>query len=490
MLSDAAATEIREASNAKGSYRTARLWLWAIPVAGVVLRLAALDHKSFWVDEIASVVIAQRTGSTFWYWVWHEEGNMAAYYVFLHEWLHFGVGEAAVRLLSVIPGVGAVPVMYALGARLFGRKAGLLAAGFLALNACSVLVSQEARAYSFLVLGVSASTYFFVQLIERPTYSRAWIYGPVAGLTFYFHYFGILVPIAHGLSLVALPPNRRPWKELSAGGAIMAIAGAPVLWMIHAQNVQHIAWVQPASWLELYHLGGFLAAGSGKVIGAVLLAVDLALIFLFLRKLRSLWGDRESKLECWRYGLIASGLIAPVVMTLMASIARPVFYHRFLIICLPAWILMMAAGVQEITSRKWRRAGIAAVCALSVASAVVSYTQVREDWRGVTRYLMAQAHPEDVVFYYEPLGYMATEHYRTWLAGECVPRPRGLKIFDPGENWGTQIGDASRVWLVLYRTTLDDSAGRTIDTRLAGRFSTEMPVKFKGVTVVEYRAKP
>jgi hypothetical protein len=303
-------------------------------------------------------------------------------------------------------------------------------------------------------------------------------------LTFSFHYFGILVPIAHGLSLVGLPANRRPWKELSAAGAIIAIAGAPVLWMVHAQNVQHIAWVQPASWLELYHLGGFLAAGSGKAVGAVLLAVDLALIFLFLRKLRSLWGDRESKLDCWRYGLMASGLIAPVVMTLLASIARPVFYHRFLIICLPAWILMMTAGVQEITSRRWRTAGIAGVCALSVASAVVSYTQVREDWRGVTHYLMAQARPEDVVFYYEPLGYMATEHYRTWLAGESAPRPRGIKIFDPGDNWETQIGGASPVWLVLYRTKLEDSAGRTIDARLAGHFTAEAPVKFKGVTVV------
>jgi mannosyltransferase len=490
MLSDTAATEERGTSDAKGSNRTARLWLWAILVAGVVLRLAALGHKSFWVDEIASVVIAQRTGSTFWYWVWHEEGNMAAYYVMLHEWLHFGVGEGAVRLLSLIPGVGAVPVMYGLGARLFGRKAGLLAAGFLALNACSVVVSQEARAYSFLVLGVLASTYFFVQLIERPTYSRAWIYGLVAGLTFYFQYFGILVPIAHGLSLVALPANRRPWNELSAASAIMAIAGAPVLWMVHAQNIQHIAWVQPASWLELYHLGGFLAAGSGKAIGAVLLAVDLALIFLCLRKLRSLWGDRESKLDCWRYGLMASGLIAPGVMTLLASIAWPVFYHRFLIICLPAWILMMAAGVQEITSRRWRTAGIAAVCALSVVSTVVSYTQVREDWRGVARYLMAQAGPEDVVFYHEPLGYMATEHYRTWLAGEGAPRPRGIKIFDPGEHWETPMGGASRVWLVLYRTKLDDQVGRAIDAKLASQFSAEAPVKFRGVTVVEYRAKP
>ena len=490
MLSDTAAAEGTGARDAKRSNRTARLWLWAMVAAGAALRLTALGYKSFWLDEIASVGIAQRAGSAFWYWIWHEEGNMAAYYVLLHEWLHFGAAETTVRLLSVIPGVAAVPVIYLLGTRLFGRKAGLSAAGFLALNACSVVVSQEARAYSFLVLGVLASTYFFVRLIEQPTYSKAWMYGLVAGLGCYFHYFGILVPIAHGLSLVALPKNRRPWKELAGAAVIVAGVGAPVLWMIHAQSIQHIAWVQPASWLELYHLGGFLAAGSGKAIGAVLLAVDLALIFLFLRKLKSLWHERECGLDAWRYGLIASGLIAPVVITLLASIARPVFYHRFLIICLPAGILMTAAGAQEISSRRWRTAAMAAVCGLSVASAVVSYTQVREDWRGVTRYLMARARPEDIVFYHEWLGYMATENYRTWLAGEGAPRPRGVRIFDPAGNWETQIGGASRVWLVLYRTKLEDQAGRAIDAKLASQFTAEAPVKFRGVTVVEYRAKP
>jgi hypothetical protein len=43
---------------------------------------------------------------------------------------------------------------------------------------------------------------------------------------------------------------------------------------------------------------------------------------------------------------------------------------------------------------------------------------------------------------------------------------------------------------VLYRTKVEDQAGRAIDAKLATQFTAEAPVKFRGVTVVEYRAKP
>ena len=79
-----------------------------IVALGAVLRLIALGHKSFWLDEIASVVIVRMPGSLL-AWVWHNEGNMALYYVMLRPWLHFGSGEASVRMLSVLPGIASFP---------------------------------------------------------------------------------------------------------------------------------------------------------------------------------------------------------------------------------------------------------------------------------------------------------------------------------------------------------------------------------------------
>src|SRR5271165_11958 len=87
------------ASGAAGQRDTA-LMLWIIVALGAALRLIALGAKSFWLDEIASVVIARMPGNSFWWWLWHNEGNMALYYVMLRPWLHFGIGEASIRMLA------------------------------------------------------------------------------------------------------------------------------------------------------------------------------------------------------------------------------------------------------------------------------------------------------------------------------------------------------------------------------------------------------
>jgi mannosyltransferase len=467
--------------------RRASWWLWAIVAVGALSRLIALGHKGFWLDEIASVVITRLPAPAFWSMLWHAEGNMALYYVLLRPWLFFGVGEASVRVLSAAIGIASIPLMYALGKRLFGGATARIATLFFALNACAIWVSQEARGYSLLVLAVVASTYLFVRFIERPTIALACAYGVVTGLTLYSHYFGMFVPAAHAISLAALPAGRRPWKELAVAGSLIALAAAPVLWMIHIQDIGHITWVERPSLLEFYRLGVYLAAGSGKVLGVLLLLLDLALIALFLRSLKTLWRDRAQDLRFWQYALVASCLLTPVIITLMVSAARPIFYHRFLIIGLLAWVLMTAAGAEGIRSRTWRAAAVVGVCALSLASAITSYSRVQEDWRGVTRYLIAEAHPEDRVLYYHREGSFAVENYRNWLPGGSAARLQGIAVSANNDAWANQINGAGRVWLVLYRAKPDDPLVRVIDANLRKRYSVEQEVPFRAVTIIEYR---
>ena len=465
------------------------LWLGAIVALGAVLRLVALGNKSFWLDEIASMVITRLPAQQFWAMLWHHEGNMALYYVLLRSWLRFGVSEAHVRLFSAIVGTASIPMMYALGKLLCGENPARLATLLFALNGCAVAVSQEARGYSLLVLGVLVSTYLFVQLIDRPTLGIACAYGIVAGMSLYCHYFAMLVPAAQVISLAALPEGRPwPWKQLSLAASIIVLLAIPVLWMIRIQDIGHISWVERPSWLEVYHLGAYLAAGSGKVVGAVLLLLDLSLLALFLRQLMSLWRDRDHDLRCWRHVLIASCFFSPLVIALLVSIVRPIFYHRFLVIDLPSWVLMTAVGAVGIHSRTRRASVIAGVCMLSLLGVVLSYSRVQEDWRGVTRYLNARATPDDRVLYYQPQGYFAVENYRTWLLGGSAVPPQGIAINPAGNDWEKQIQGASRVWLVLYRAKLDDPVTQAIETTLGRRYSAKLQVPFRAVTIIEYRA--
>ncbi len=462
-------------------------WVWLIVAVGAVVRLIALGHKSFWIDEIASVSIAQKPSAAFWRFLWHDEGNMALYYVLLRPWLLFGKSEAVVRLLSVLPGVASIPLMYVVAKQLFGREAGLLAAGLFALNPCAIASSQEARAYSFMVFAVLLSTYVFMRLTEEPSYALAIVYGVVAGLGCYFHYFGVLIPAAHAVSLVAVPADRRPWRQYGLAAAIFVVLASPVLWLIHAQDTGHISWVQSPSLLEFYHLGVFLAASGGKAVGGVLLVLDVVLIGLFLRALTRVWA-KDNDLR-WPYTLTASQVFSPIVLTLMVSLVRPVFYHRFLIICLPAFVMMTAVGALRIPRQSWRLVAVTGVCVLSLACTVMAYSRVTEDWRGAISYLIANERPGDRVLYYEPVGYFAGQNYRGWLAGENAYRPVETAV-DPADNsWEQKIENAPRVWLVLYRARPDDAQTRAIEQELLKHYTPGEPKSFRGITVMEYDAR-
>ena len=469
--------------------RDTKMMAWGIVALGALLRLRALSAKSFWLDEIASVVIARMPGHSFWHWLWTEEGNMALYYVMLRPWLEIHLGEGMVRLLSVLPGIASLPVMYVLGKRLFSRGVGLLAALFLALSTCAVVYSQEARAYSWLLFSVIVSTYFFARLIAQPTYTMACAYGLAAGVTFYFHYFGLLVPLAHAVSLMALPKEGRPWRQPLWAAAIISMLAAPVLWMIHIQPVGHLDWVSKPSLLELYHLGVFLAAESGKGVGPALLVVELVLLVVFFRAMIAQHRNAEAHRDFFPYALVASALLTPIIFSLLVSIVRPLFFHRFLIICLPAWLLAVAAAICTLSQRRIATLAVAGVCFLSLVSTAMSYSRVREDWRGAVNFLIDNARSQDVVLYYQSVGGWAAENYRDWLPGGGANRPTPVSVELQSSDWRSKVAGARRVWLVEYPANLPDGTTRTIEAELHSRYSAVAEQKYRAVTVTEFVAK-
>lgn len=487
-----AVNQVRLASEPKpargGNIASNALVLWSIVLLGAVLRVIRLGYKSYWLDEVCSVGIARTPAPLFRHILWHTEGNMALYYLLLRPWLHFGYSEATVRVLSVLPGIASIPLMYLLGKRLFGPTVGILAALILAVNTCAIGASQDARAYSFVVLMVILSTYLFARFADRPSYSTALSYAIAAAVTCYFHFFGGLVPAAHAVSILALSPQKRPWKLLLLACAAIAVLASPVLWVMHSQDVHHIAWVLPPSWLELYHLGVYLASRGGKVLGGILLGLELVLAGFFVAAFRRAWLNRDANLR-WSYTLIASTIVTPMVITLVVSIVRPVFYYRFLIICLPGWLLITAIGLMNIPRRAWRGAAIAVVCGLSLATTVLLYRRPSEDWRGAAHYLVAHSGPEDRVLYYPWGCQFAGEEYRSWLQPADVPRPKASGIERADGSWQREIEGTRRVWLVLNRVSPRDEQAQEIERELAKQYVVANEENLPFIRITEYTAR-
>src|SRR4051794_3231480 len=89
-------------------------------VAGVVLRFVA--PPALWLDEAQSVAIARSPLSGLFAGL-REDGAPPLYYLLLHGWIGiFGQGAFAVRALSGLFSLAALPVAWALGRRLGGPR--------------------------------------------------------------------------------------------------------------------------------------------------------------------------------------------------------------------------------------------------------------------------------------------------------------------------------------------------------------------------------
>ena len=124
-------------------------WSWLLLIMGIalVLRCAFISRQSLWVDEAQSWWFASDLGRA----LASERTNPPLYYTTLHFWISwFGHSEAALRSLSVVPGVLSVGLVYALAKKLFTRGIALGAALYQCISSFQIYYSQEVRTFAFL----------------------------------------------------------------------------------------------------------------------------------------------------------------------------------------------------------------------------------------------------------------------------------------------------------------------------------------------------
>jgi 4-amino-4-deoxy-L-arabinose transferase-like glycosyltransferase len=97
------------------------------------------------------------------------------YYVMMLAWTKlFGTGLFAMRLPSVLFGVGGIVLVYLLGRREWGQMTGLVAAGMLALNGHQVFWSQQAKGCTLACfLGIISTLSLLTTSQENPRPRRA-----------------------------------------------------------------------------------------------------------------------------------------------------------------------------------------------------------------------------------------------------------------------------------------------------------------------------
>jgi hypothetical protein len=319
----------------------------------------------------------------------HYESTPPLYYAVAWVWARiFGFGEAGLRSLSVVCGVLVVPLSYALGARLFSRRAGLIVASLVACNPLLIWYSQEARAYELVVLLTGASLLAFAYAKDDPTplAIAAWV--AASALAVATEYYAALVIVPQALWLLY---RYRRSRTLIAGIAVLVLWCIPLLWFAVSQHATgHAKWIAP---IPLGHrVGeifpqfsiGFEAPAHDVLVGTAAAAVVAALALLAVRVRR---GEVRSGVTI----LVGILLVGIVLNALLVAVGIDNLISRNLIeLWLPA-ALLVAAGL-AIRGRA-AIAGLTLAAVLSgigVAAAVgvaLNRTYQRPDWRGVVRVL-------------------------------------------------------------------------------------------------------
>lgn len=491
------------------SRRTVRTLVLIAIIAGAAwLRFHAIAAKSFWIDEGASVAIARLDWYNFLRLLWRREANMTLYYLLLRGWIHLGGSEAFIRALSVLFALLTIPVLYLLGKRLFGRRPAMVACVLLAVNAFHIRYSQEARAYTLVVLLVTLASLCFVEAVQRPLRWKWSAYAIVAALAVYAQFYAVLVVVAHIAWWWRHERNTPDTSSAELRRALIFFAAltAPI-WIFIATTG-----AGPLRWLErpgIQSLRDFISAMTGNA-GWLLALFYVALVVRAARgeqnqarnqahnEDRNQAPEQQQKLV-HPHAFAHAWLLLPIIITLLASLIRPVFLPRYLIICLPA--LTLLAGAALMTLPKMAAAAILiGMTGLSLQGTANYYARdfdlLREDWRGATAYVIEHQQPGDAIVFHANQGRMPFDYYaQLWNRPEPV-------IYFPGTNrivtWhdfmgspsSTTLNEASResrrVWLVLSHTNDTEPATKLSTSSLENHLGPPVRTDFAGIEVLLY----
>ncbi|MDP9006344.1 MAG: glycosyltransferase family 39 protein, partial [Actinomycetota bacterium] len=143
-------------------------WRGGAALAGLVVVAAVvrLEGQGFplWSDEGLSVGIASHPLAEI-PTVLRRDGSPPLYYAVLHLWMRWwGSSAVAVRSLSLLVSLAAIPLAFWAGASLFGRRVGWMAAVLAATSTYLTLYSREARMYALVAVLALASAASFAHV--------------------------------------------------------------------------------------------------------------------------------------------------------------------------------------------------------------------------------------------------------------------------------------------------------------------------------------
>jgi mannosyltransferase len=466
--------------------------------AGLALLAGAifLGSKGFTSDEAVSVTMARLPWHRFGDLVVHRETNGSLYFTLLHLFTSGNGGELGVRVLSLVAFVAATATFFLLVRRLFDARIAAIAAILFAIDPLYVEYAQTAREYLLALLLVVGSTYLFVRGVQEPSAAVWGLYAVVSALSVYAFLLAAAVPVAHALSLAALPRARVPWRfaVLSLSG-FTALLLPLVYFLAQTQASGGVSWASG-------NLPGRIAVSFRDHFPRALLVVLLAAL---TAGLAFVWWRIVSRFP-WPGTLLVAWLVVPAyLVTVAALIWQPLFIVRYFMIFAPPLLVLVAVVLSRLR-------GPALAVAVAAVFVLGGYGLARwygggagADYRGASGYVATSSHPGDGVLFYAPFVRMPFELYFQKTAAARSDRVRAVYPADPWnrapgrfieavpmpeEPIRKALGSYRRVWLVLSQYRLygqaDPGYDHVISALSSRSFHLVQKRSFAGVDLRRY----
>jgi mannosyltransferase len=458
-------------------------------VAAVAIRLLHLASKPFWFDECFSAEVARIHWSDFLHLLWWREANMALYYFLLRIWLRFGQSPFFVRSLSVVIAAATVPAIYWLARLLYDQRVALIAAALFTFNAYSVRYAQEARSYALFLLLATLSSGFLISFLREPA-RRNWLgYVLVSILAVYAHFYALLLVVAQWLAVRWLGSFSRSEDETDARAArlrrawiTIGLAVLPLLVFVAKTGAGPIRWIQRPGIRDVLESYEHLAGGNNWVL-LVLFAVSCVAAVMPVGK--QLFA-RDQNWQTWRAQFLLIWLIFPVLLTVLLSFARPVFLGRYMIFCLPALLILVAAGLARLRAAWLLAAALSGILLLGLQGVFFVYghdfDEERDASGAASDFILEHSERGDALVFHIAATRVAYEFLRSVRAGENTAspdftRPMGPEILFPHHGAGLDYRDFTgkptedllraagtshaRVWVMLMNNGSEEKPDAT-----------------------------
>lgn len=467
------------------------------------LRAYHLDFQSLWTDEgrswIRATVPLNELGAR------TPLEHMPTYFALLHFWLNAaGQSDFALRFVSLWASVLAIALTYRLGADLGSRRAGLIAAVFLATANFQVWYAQEARMYTLMLATSLAATWLLWRMITRwstagiaardgaavatalfPRDRRFYLtfagYVLAVAATIYLHFYGLFLPVSHVVIMAAWALYRRDRRALLrwalAGCAVLALYLPAVPRLLGMTS--YSGWPRsdfsaaqlPWRFFTAYTTGDTMPQPWRAWLPWVYALLLLAGIVAWRRI------GREAALM-----LVCSAFV-PIAGTWAMTLSQPQFHERYTLLVTAPLLLLIAAGFEAFDARFWRAAarrgagprvqpiltaagglllaGLLAANAMALARLYNDDSLHKADYRAAARFVMAEELPGDVILADDST---LPETFQRYYEGDAPAHDLTYIRFPSTDDQIAAARDAlagaRRVW------TLDHSGGNTPITQL------------------------